>query len=276
VTTQARLDPLETRTPRRFPIDNRYLAPVLVTVVLVVGQVTTGFLESWWRTFLAISTAIAIELVLARLFAGRWPHLASAYISGISVGMLIRSPLIWPYALCSAIAITSKYVLRVEDRHIWNPSNFGIVAMLVLAADSVATLSIQWGNDLLPMAVVWAFGSVIIHRLGRFHITLTYVAAFVALALLRSAVTGHPWPAEVAPITGPMYQLFIFFMITDPKTSVRSRSGQCLVAFLVALAEAVLRLLEFVHAPYYALFLVGPAANLVEMALDRRRAAAAA
>ena len=52
MTTQARLDPLETRTPGRFPIDNRYLAPVLVTVVLVVGQVTTGFLESWWRTFL--------------------------------------------------------------------------------------------------------------------------------------------------------------------------------------------------------------------------------
>jgi Na+-transporting NADH:ubiquinone oxidoreductase subunit NqrB len=256
-------------------IDKRYLAPILVTIVLLVGQLTFGFLESWGRTALAICTAIAVELALGRIFAGKWPHLASSYISGISVGMLVRSPALWPYALCSALSITSKYVLRVDGRHIWNPSNFGIVAMLVLAADAVAGLSVQWGNNLLPMAVVWCFGSVIIHSLGRFHVTLTYVSSFIAFALLRSAATGHPFLAEVAPITGPMYQLFIFFMITDPKTSVRSFRGQCLVAFLVAAVEAALRLMEFVHAPYYALFIVGPAANLVEMALDRRKRALA-
>ena len=260
----------------RLRIDNRYLAPILVTLVLVMGQVVFGFLESWSRTALAILTAILVEIVLSRLFWGKWPHLASSYISGISIGMLIRSPVFWPYALCSAISITSKYVLRVEGRHLWNPSNFGIVAMLVLASDTVAALSVQWGNNLLPMAVVWIFGSVIIHRLGRFHITLTYVASFLAFSLLRAAVTGHPWLAEVAPLTGPMYQLFIFFMITDPKTTVQTRSGQCLVAFLVAAAEAGFRLLEFVHAPYYALFIVGPAANLVEIALARRSRGTAA
>ena len=252
-------------------IDKRYLAPILVTAVLLVGQLTFGFLESWSRTALAIATAIGVEIILARIFSGAWPHLASAYISGISVGMLVRSPAIWPYALCSAISITSKYVLRVDGRHIWNPSNFGIVAMLVLAADSVAGLSVQWGNNLLPMIVVWCFGSVIIHSLGRFHITATYVASFLAFAVVRAALTGHPFLSEAAPITGPMYQLFIFFMITDPKTTVRSFRGQCVVAFLVAAVEAGLRLLQFVHAPYYALFLVGPAANLVEIAMSRRQ-----
>jgi Na+-translocating ferredoxin:NAD+ oxidoreductase RnfD subunit len=256
-------------------IDKRYLAPILVTVVLVVGQVTFGFLESWSRTALAISTAMLVELVLARAFSGKWPHLASAYISGISVGMLVRSPAFWPYALCSAISITSKYVLRLDGRHLWNPSNFGIVAMLVLAADYVAGLSVQWGNTLLPMMVVWCFGCIIIYSLGRFHVTATYVASFVALAFLRSAVTGDPWLAEVAPVTGPMYQLFIFFMITDPKTSVRPVWGQCLVAFLVAVVEAAFRLLHWVHSPYYALFIVGPVANLIEIAYTRRHRATA-
>ena len=252
-------------------IDKRYLAPIMVTIVLIAGQLTFGFLESWSRTFLAIATAIAVEIVLARIFSGTWPHLASSYISGISVGMLVRSPAIWPYALCSATSITSKYVLRVDGRHIWNPSNFGIVAMLLLAADTVASLSVQWGNNLLPMVVVWCFGSVIIHSLGRFHITLTYVVSFIAFAFVRALLTGHPFLSEAAPITGPMYQLYIFFMITDPKTTVRSYQGQMLVAFLVAFAEAVFRLLQFVHAPYYALFVVGPAANLVEIALARRK-----
>jgi Na+-translocating ferredoxin:NAD+ oxidoreductase RnfD subunit len=261
---------------RRVPIDKRYLAPILVTLVLIVGQVTFGFLESWSRTALAIGTAILVELVLARLFSGQWPHLASSYISGISIGMLVRSPEFWPYALCSAISITSKYVIRVDGRHIWNPSNFGIVAMLVLASDTVASLSVQWGNTLLPMAVVWCFGAIIIHSLGRFHITLTYVVSFVLFALLRAAITGHPFAAEVAPITGPMYQLYIFFMITDPKTTVRPKWAQMLVVFLVAAVEAAFRLMQFVHAPYYALFVVGPAANLIEIALTRRAAARAA
>lgn len=260
------------RTRPRLRIDKRYLAPILVTMVLIVGQVTFGFLESWSRTALAISVAILVEMVLGRIFSGKWPHLASSYISGISVGMLVRSPAFWPYALCSAISITSKYVLRVNGRHLWNPSNFGIVAMLVLAADTVAGLSVQWGNTLLPMVVVWCFGSVIIYSLGRLHITATYVASFIAFAFVRSAVTGHPWISEVAPLTGPMYQLFIFFMITDPKTTVRPFWGQCLVAFLVAAVEAGFRLLQWVHSPYYALFFVGPAAVLIEIIATRRAA----
>jgi enediyne biosynthesis protein E5 len=252
---------------KRF--DKRYLAPVLVTMVLIVGQLTFGFLESWSRTFLAIGTSIAIEMLLGRLVVGKWPHLASAYISGISIGMLLRSPEFWPYPLCAAISILSKYVLRVDGRHIWNPSNFGIVAMLVLASDTVASLSVQWGNNLLPMVVVWAFGAIIIHTLGRFHITLTYVASFLLFAGVRHLVTGHPFLAEAAPLTGPMYQLYIFFMITDPKTTVHPKWAQCVVAFCVAAVEASLRLMQFVHAPYYALFIVGPIANLIEIALTR-------
>lgn len=255
------------RILQRF--DKRYLAPILVTMVLIVGQLTFGFLESWGRTFAAIATSIAIEMLLGKMVVGKWPHLASAYISGISIGMLLRSPEFWPYPLCAAISILSKYVLRVDGRHIWNPSNFGIVAMLVLAADTVASLSVQWGNNLLPMVVVWAFGAIIIHSLGRFHITLTYVASFLVFAGVRHLITGHPFLAEAAPLTGPMYQLYIFFMITDPKTTVHPKWAQCLVAFLVAAVEAGLRLMQFVHAPYYALFIVGPIANLIEIALAR-------
>jgi Na+-transporting NADH:ubiquinone oxidoreductase subunit NqrB len=249
--------------------DKRYLAPVLVSMVLIVGQLTFGFLESWSRTFLAIGASIAIEMLLGRIVVGKWPHLASAYITGISIGMLLRSPEFWPYPLCAAISILSKYVLRVGGRHIWNPSNFGIAAMLLLASDTVASLSVQWGNNLLPMVIVWAFGAVIIHTLGRFHITLTYVASFLAFAAVRHLVTGHPFMAEAAPLTGPMYQLYIFFMITDPPTTVKPKWGQCLVAFLVAAVEAALRLMQFVHAPYYALFIVGPIAKLIEIALSR-------
>ncbi len=205
------------------------------------------------------------------MFTGKWPNLASAYITGISVGILVRSPAFWPYVICSIVSIMSKYVLRLKGRHIWNPSNFGISVLLFLAPETVATLSIQWGNYLLPMVVIWCLGSVIIWRVRRFHITATYVTCFIAFALLRSYITGSPWQSEIAPLTGPMYQLFIFFMVTDPKTTVRSKTWQCIVVALVALVEMILRLEQVVYAPFYALFLVGPAALLIEMWFDSRK-----
>jgi Na+-translocating ferredoxin:NAD+ oxidoreductase RnfD subunit len=256
---------------RKVRFDNRYVAPLFITCILLIGHLSYGILESYKKTALAIVVAIIAELILGRIFFGKWLNLASAYITGISVGILVRSPAYWPYALCSAISIMSKYVLRVKGRHIWNPSNFGIAVLLILAPEAMAVLSIQWGNNYGALIVIWVLGSIIIWRARRFHISATYVVSFFLFAFLRSFITGHPWQAEVAPITGPMYQLFVFFMVTDPKTTVRSKMGQCVVAFGVALAEFILRLNEVVYAPIFALFFVGPAANLIEIWWDSRR-----
>jgi Na+-translocating ferredoxin:NAD+ oxidoreductase RnfD subunit len=253
-------------------LDSRFAPPVLITLILLAGNLSFGILESYQKTLLAIVTSIAAEMLLGRMFLHKWPHPASAYITGISVGILLRSPAFWPYALCAALSITSKYVLRYRGRHIWNPSNFGICAMLFLASASVAGLSIQWGNNFAAVIVIWVLGSLILWRAKRFHITAVYVVSFLLLGLLRARITGDPWQSEISPITGPMYQLFIFFMITDPKTTVRSRTGQCVVAFAIAFVEFLMRLDQSVYAPLYALFWVGPAALFIEMWIDSRRA----
>src|SRR2546422_9476535 len=98
----------------------------------------------------------------------------------------------------------------------------------------------QWGNDLATNAVIWCFGLLIVSRVRMLHVTLTYVAGFVALAALRHWIVGGPLLAEIAPITGPMYQLFIFFIITDPKTRSEERRGRIIVAASVPLADAVI------------------------------------
>ncbi len=264
----------EAKPTKLLGIDSRFVAPIFITIILLVGQLTYGILESYPTLLLAIGTAIVIEVVFSRIFAGKWPHLASSYITGISVGILTRSPYLWPFALCSAISITSKYVLRVKNRHLWNPSNFGICVMLLIAPWAYSTLSVQWGNNLWPVFIIWALGLIITYHVGRLHITLAYVISFIVFAYLRSLMTGHAFLAEVAPITGPMYQLFIFFMITDPKTTVRSsKLAQIVVAIAIAFVEMVLRLMENIHAPYYALFIVGPTASLIEIALTSRRRA---
>jgi hypothetical protein len=280
-------NPPGTPAKRRFGLDNRYLAPILITTILLVGQLTYGILEglnwpflsqltggrvnTYPPTLVAIITAIIAEAFLGWFTYGKIPHLASAYISGISVGILVRSPEVWPYILCSLLSITSKYAIRVAGRHLWNPSNLGISVMLFLAPATVGSLSVQWGNEIWPMVIVWILGMLIVYRVGRWHISLTYALSFVALAFVRTGFTGHAFLTEVAPITGPMYQLFTFFMVTDPKTTTRTKWSQILVVFIVAVVEAILRLNKVVYAPFYALFMVGPTAMLIEIYLDRRK-----
>lgn len=271
IATSVPMPPRKPLWKQWLSLDNRYVPPAFITLILLAGQLSFGILESYERTLLAIATSIATELILGRIFLGKWMNLASAYITGISVGILVRSPAFWPYAIGAALAITSKYVLRFRGRHLFNPSNFGISVMLFLLPTSVAMLSIQWGNNMASMIVIWVLGSIIIWRLRRFHISATYAISFLVLAVIRSWIIHEPWLSEVSPITGPEYQLFIFFMITDPKTTVRSRKGQCIVAFLVALLEMFFRLDQSVYAELYALFWVGPIALLVEMWLDSRR-----
>jgi hypothetical protein len=269
--------------------DPRYHAPILITYILAMADaaygilanhtsewltwLTSGQITGYSPTFVAILAAIAMEMVLSRFLSGRWPHLASAYISGISVGILVKSNALWPFVLCALISITSKYVLRVGGRHLWNPSNFGVTIMLLLAADHVASLSVESGNEFLPLVLVWALGSLILYRLGRLHIPLTFLAAFIPLCFLRYAVSGNGW-AEFGPLTWPMFQLYIFFMLTDPKTTTRTVTRQCVVVVLVAIVDTILRLgFRDQHALYHALFIVAPITNYLEIVYEGRKKA---
>ena len=173
--------------------------------------------------------------------------------------------------MCGVISIMSKYVLRFRGRHLWNPSNFGVTMMLLLAGEYVASLGQQAGNEVWPVLLIWALGSLILYRLGRLHIPLVFLATFIPLAFLRSTITGNGWRAELGPVTWPMFQLYIFFMITDPPTTTKRRWSQCLVAALVAVMETVLRLVfRDIHSLYHALFIVGPTSNFIEILLTSK------
>ena len=115
VTSAPQLAPAQPALWKKL-LDSRFTPPVFITLILLVGNLQFGILESYQKTLLAIGVSIAGEMILARVFLGKWPHPSSAYITGISVGILLRSPAYWTYALCAAISITSKYALRFNGR----------------------------------------------------------------------------------------------------------------------------------------------------------------
>jgi len=271
-------------------INPKHLIIFLITVILVVGEWRYSILGGYERLAATLGACLLTEAVLSKFLRGRMASLSSAYVSGISLALLLKpqAGLLWPFWMGGFLAIASKYVIRYEKRHLWNPSNFAIGVLVILAPGTVAILSHQWGNELATNAVIWTLGLLIAGRARVLHVTAAYLVAFAVLSALRSALTGVPFLAEVAPVTGPMYQLFIFFMITDPRTTVSTRHGRIVVAVLVAVAEAAIRLAGdagigwltplYYSPPILALFFVGPAAmvwDLRRRARERERAAPA-
>lgn len=249
----------------KIKIPPGFIGPLLITALVLAAHISFGVLDGWEKFAAALIAAMATEAIFHKIVTGEWRNVSSAYISGNSAGILVRSPMIWPFALCAAISIASKYVFRFRGTHIWNPTNFGIVIMLLIASDSMAVLSIQWGSNMWAMLAIWIVGLAVISKVKLFHVCAVYVLSFIGFAWLRSVYSGELFLAEIAPLTGPMYQLFVLFMITDPKTTVSTKNGRMLVAFLIAMVEMFFRLGEAVYAPFYALFIVGPIALIAEI-----------
>jgi len=127
-------------------LDPRYLIVFLITLVLVVGEASYHILGGYDRLAAALGLCLVTEALLSWWLRGKVANLASAYITGISLSLLIKpqANILWPFALGAFLAIASKYVLTYRGRHLWNPSNFAIALLLLVAADSVAVLSHQW------------------------------------------------------------------------------------------------------------------------------------
>jgi enediyne biosynthesis protein E5 len=273
---------------RSKQIDPRYLIAFLITLVLAVGQLRYHMVGGYDRLALALITCTLTEALLSWFTRGKVVNLQSAYISGLSLTLLIKPQggALWPFALGGFLAIASKYVLRYRDNHLWNPTNFAIATLLLASPDRVSVLSHQFGNDVVTNLVIWGFGLVIAARVGVLHITLTYIASFLVLNSARAALLGLPVLPEIAPITGPMYQLFIFFMITDPRTVVRGRNKQIAVAVIIAVVETLIRFASdqgwplptaFNAAPaFMALATVGPVAKWIDLRRSHRQTSAPA
>lgn len=267
---------MSTPTSRITP---KHLIMALITLILVVGQVRYGILKGWTPMLLCLGGAVCAEALLSRFVLGSMTPLSSAYVSGTSLTLLLKPEpgLVWPFLVGAGLSIGSKYVLRYRGKHLWNPTNFGIAALLLVAPGKVAILGHEFGNDIRTNLVIWVIGLLIASRAKILHVTFTYVAAFLAFAWLRTTINGQSFLTEVTPLTGPMYQLFVFFMVTDPPTTVATKRGRMLVVFLIAAFESLLRTgndlgwawaAPFAPAPaIFALAIVGPIALATRLAV---------
>jgi Na+-transporting NADH:ubiquinone oxidoreductase subunit NqrB len=188
------------------------------------------------RAALVLATALATQRICDRLSGSPGPFVStsrSALISGLSLCLLVRSSAPGLACLAAVIAIASKFLIKVRGKHIFNPTDGAIVALL-LVTKQVWVSPGQWGTAAFFAFLMACAGSLVVTRAARADVSLAFIACFGALVAARSFYLGEPLAIPLHRLESGAFLLFSFFMISDPKTTPDSRAARILFAGLVA------------------------------------------
>ena len=250
----------------KFRDPRLHLAAVIITLQ-VLGQTAFGFNLSIAQILISLGTCAVLEIGIAffRQHVIMWP--ASALLTGNGVAFILRVPGTphgdwwslhgaWIFAATAAVSLLSKHMIRWRGRHVFNPSNFGLVlCFLVLSENRAAPLDFWWGPMSIWLALAIALivlgGLTILSRLRLLVIAGGFWLAFAGGVGVLAA-SGHSMTARwhLGPITGwsfwwllvtsPEILIFLFFMITDPMTIPKGRVARVVYAVCVGLLATLL------------------------------------
>jgi Na+-transporting NADH:ubiquinone oxidoreductase subunit NqrB len=250
--------------------DARHLQIVVLGALLGYGLVALDFEVEAAPSALVVVTALATQLAFCRArgvpFDARSP-----LISALSLCLLLRAG--HPGLLCTgaAIAVASKFVIRANDKHVFNPTNLAIVVLLA-TTDSVWVSPGQWGSTVIAGSAFVLAGALVLRRAERADVTWAFLAAWATLLFARSAWLGEPAAIPLHRLQNGGLLLFAFFMLSDPRTTPDSRAGRVAFACVVAaVAFAVRFTLYEPNALLVALALCAPAVPLVDRWLPGHR-----
>jgi len=201
--------------------------------LLVYGVLRLGFDVPAAHVVLILSTALLTQRVLTDAFGLPPFDPRSALISGLSLCLLLRTDSPWLAASAAVAAIASKFVIRGNGKHLFNPTNFGLVATMSMTRDVWVSPG-QWGHSALFAFLMACLGGVVVYRAWRSDVTVAFLAAYASLLFGRARLLGDPLSIPLHQLQSGALLLFSFFMISDPKTTPDSRSGRILFAALVA------------------------------------------
>jgi Na+-transporting NADH:ubiquinone oxidoreductase subunit NqrB len=247
------------------PIDPRSYQIAVLASLFLVGQVAFGFGVDLATAATLLGVALALQALLDRALEGRPFEPRSALVSGLSLCLLLRTSHLGLAAAAAAIAIGSKFAFRWRGKHLFNPTNLALVALLAVS-DRVWASPGQWGAAPLLALFVAGAGGLVLHRAGRADITLAFLGSYAGLLLARALWLGDPLAIPLHQIQSGSLLIFAFYMISDPRTTPDSRAGRVAFAAAVAALGAALRFLWF--EPQGMLFALAACAPLVPL-LDR-------
>lgn len=256
---------------------------VSITVFNIFGYALLGFEQPWTWPFIALATGYAVEIGLELIGArtsrtrprflgngvrGVVEFLYPAHITSLALNMLIYvNDQVWTLVFGVTVAVGAKWVLRApvkrRMRHYMNPSNFGIVViLLVFPWASIAppyhfTENVTGWVDWLVPAIIIVGGTLLNSKLtGRMWLIGAWVAGFALQAVVRGILLGTSIPAGLAMMTGVAFILFTNYMISDPGTTPSKPGAQIAFGSGVAVVYGVLTAAHVAYGIFLATAIV--------------------
>ena len=235
--------------------DPRVTLSVLLTLYTILGQTVLYFNRDLKQLLVCVAASCLVEIALSWLFTRTLLVPVSAYITGLSLGILLESYDIRVFVLASVWGIASKYFIRDRQGHFFNPSNFGIVAALALC-HGLATVApgSQWGGKAWIPMVILVLGTTMMVRVRRIDLVGAWLAGYVVMSLLRVGAGQGGIVFALGPMLSGEFALFSFSMLPDPKTSPHTPKGRMLWGAGIAIVDGALRYFEFRYSMFFALF----------------------
>lgn len=224
-----------------FALDPRYFQVIFQAIFLTYGILFLHWNADWQHYVISIGGCLLFQYVAdsikARRFLrfdefGRWGF--SVLISAMSLCLLLKTNDWYVSLLAAFLTVASKYVLRFNQKHIFNPSAFGIVATLLLTKDAWLSPG-QWGSNAVIFFGVVTFGTIVVTRVQKLDVSLAFLLTFIGLLYWRQVyVLGWPMDHFIHSVSTGSLLLFTFFMISDPRTSPNHPIARIIWAVLIA------------------------------------------
>ena len=258
------LNPGYSACRRWLPNDARIFQIVFLAALLTTGVLLRDFSLQPLQMAFAFAAGLATQAFWLKRLGLQQKGFLSAVVTCCGLSLLLRSDALWVHPLAAMLAMSSKFVLRVNGKHLYNPANLGVIAAITLFPGTWVS-SGQWGNDLALAVWLVALGSVVTMRARRLDISWVFLAAFLGLVALRIVWLGQSWAIWWHQLGNGALLLFAFFMISDPMTIPNHRHARIAYALIVAASAIAWQYLLFKpNALIWALFLATPLVPLFD------------
>lgn len=252
-------------------VDPRLYQISMLAVLLAYGVLRLDFEVSAGRAAVTLAVALLTQYACTRFWKLPAFDPRSALISGLSLCLMLRTNSAGLAIAATVITIASKFVVRINGKHLFNPTNFGIVSMMLLTGQVWVSPG-QWGNVAFFAFLMACLGGIVVNRAARSDVTCAFIVFYMALVFGRSLWLGEPLGIPLHRLENGALLLFTFFMISDPRTTPNSRAGRIVFALLVACGAWYVQFRLFrTNGPLWSLALFSMTVPLIDWLLPGRR-----
>lgn len=246
------------------PQDPRLYQIAVLGILVGYGVFMLDFGIHWYNTLAIAATALSVQLAGTRLSGLPSFDPLSPMISALSLTLLLRTDAILLAMAAAAIAIGSKFLVRINGKHVFNPANVAIVSMMWFS-DHAWISTGQWGNAAIGAFALACLGFIVLTRARRAETTVAFLLAYAGLLLGRTLWLGDPLQIPLHHIQNGALLIFAFFMISDPRTTPNTAGGRIIYATIVASIAFVIQFV-FYHpnGPVLALVMSAPLVPLID------------